>query len=302
MSIDKSILDTIAGCGCTVRECEPMRLHTSFRIGGPAEVFVTVSTLGQLKTVLSCVKESGLPLMLVGNGSNLLVRDTGIPGVVVRLDGDFCRAELIDDTTIKCGAGASLSAFCHCALEHSLTGLEFAWGIPGSVGGAAFMNAGAYGGEMKDVVLECEYITPDGEVGTISGADCSFGYRESIFQRESLYVISVTARLQKGDAASIRAAMDDILGRRKDKQPLELPSAGSVFKRPAGYFAGGLIEQCGLKGATVGGAQVSTKHAGFIVNIGDATCQDVLDLIAHIQKTVLDNTGVTLECEVRAIP
>jgi len=301
MSIDTGIINKLKTVGCTVKECEPMQLHTSFKIGGPADVFVAVSTMEQLKMLLECVKEHNLPLMLVGNGSNLLVKDTGIRGIVAKLEGDFCRAELIDDVTIKCGAGAALSAFCHTALENSLTGLEFAWGIPGSVGGAAFMNAGAYGGEMKDVVVECEYITPDGEIGVINAQDCAFGYRESIFQREKLYVISVTVRLEKGDAAEIRALMDDILGRRKDKQPLELPSAGSVFKRPVGYFAGGLIEQCGLKGAAVGGAQVSVKHAGFIVNTGGATCQNVLDLIAHIQETVKENTGVTLECEVRAI-
>ncbi len=302
MSIDVNIINQLKEFGCTVRECEPMQLHTSFKIGGPAEVFVSVFNMEQLKKLLLCVKENNLPLMLVGNGSNLLVRDTGIPGIVARLEGDFCKAELTDDVTIKCGAGASLSAFCHTALENGLTGLEFAWGIPGSVGGAAFMNAGAYGGEMKDVVIECEYITPDGETGTISAEDCAFGYRESVFQREKLYVTSVTVRLTKGDAVEIRKTMDDILGRRKDKQPLELPSAGSVFKRPVGYFAGGLIEQCGLKGATVGGAQVSVKHAGFIVNIGGSTCQNVLDLIEHIQKTVKTETGVDLECEVRAIP
>ena len=302
MSIDINLINQLKECGCTVKECEPMQLHTSFKIGGPAELFVSVFTMEQLKTLLSCVKENNLPLMVVGNGSNLLVKDSGIPGIVAKLDGDFCKAELLDDVTIRCGAGASLSAFCHTALENSLTGLEFAWGIPGSVGGAAFMNAGAYGGEMKDVVVECECITRDGTLRTVSAEECAFGYRESLFQHEKLYVVSVTVRLARGDAAEIRKTMDDILGRRKDKQPLELPSAGSVFKRPVGYFAGGLIEQCGLKGASVGGAQVSVKHAGFIVNTGNATCQNVLDLIAHIQETVRSETGVDLECEVRAIP
>lgn len=302
MSVDINVKTRLEKCGCSVKEREPMQLHTSFKIGGPAELFVTVSSMNQLKILLSAVKEYDLPLMLVGNGSNLLVRDEGIAGITAKLEGDFCKAELTDELTLRCGAGASLSTLCHAALKNSLTGLEFAWGIPGSVGGAAFMNAGAYGGEMKDVIAQCEYITADGETGVISGEECEFGYRESIFQKKRLYVTAVTVRLEKGCATDIRQTMDDIMERRKSKQPLELPSAGSVFKRPVGYFAGGLIEQCGLKGASVGGAQVSVKHAGFIVNTGGATCQNVLDLIAHIQKTVKAETGVDLECEVRAIP
>lgn len=279
-----------------------MKLHTSFKIGGPAELLVSVSTAEQLAAVLKCVKENEIPFLMLGNGSNMLVKDSGIPGITARLEGDFCKIELIDETTIRCGAGALLSTFCHSALDNELTGLEFAWGIPGSVGGAAFMNAGAYGGEMKDVVIECEYVTLDGEVGTLTNEECAFGYRDSVFQHKELIVTAVTVRLQKGQHDEIKAMMDDILGRRKDKQPLELPSAGSVFKRPVGYFAGGLIEQCNLKGCTVGGAQVSEKHAGFIVNIGNATCEDVLNLVKHIQDTVRENTGVSLECEIRAIP
>lgn len=300
--MNKQIIDILTGCGCAVKENEPMQLHTSFKIGGPAELFVTINNAEQLKTLLGAVKENNIPLLLLGNGSNMLVKDDGIPGIVAKLDGDFCAVEAIDETTLRCGAGASLSAFCRAALDNELTGMEFAWGIPGSVGGAAFMNAGAYGGEMKDIVTECECVTPEGEIRVVKGEECAFGYRESIFQHEKLYVLSVTVKLQKGSYDEIKAQMDDIFGRRKAKQPLELPSAGSVFKRPVGYFAGGLIEQCGLKGCSVGGAQVSEKHAGFIVNKGGATCADVLALIKHIQDTVKENTGVTLECEVRAIP
>lgn len=302
MNIDSKIINTLLECGCTIKENEPMKLHTSFKIGGPAELFVSVYTAEQLAVLLRCVKENDIPFLMLGNGSNMLVKDSGIPGITARLEGDFCKIDTPDETTIRCGAGALLSSFCHAALENSLTGLEFAWGIPGSVGGAAFMNAGAYGGEMKDVVIECEYVTPDGDLGKLSNEECAFGYRDSIFQHKDLIVTAVTVRLEKGSHDEIKSAMDDILGRRKDKQPLELPSAGSVFKRPVGYFAGGLIEQCNLKGCTVGGAQVSEKHAGFIVNIGNATCEDVLNLVKHIQDTVLENTGVTLECEIRAIP
>ncbi|MBE6754298.1 MAG: UDP-N-acetylmuramate dehydrogenase, partial [Ruminococcaceae bacterium] len=235
------------------------------------------------------------------NGSNMLVDDNGIGGVVLRLDEQFCEITVSESGILRAGAGATLSAMCHAALDASLTGLEFAWGIPGSVGGAAFMNAGAYGGEMKDVVVSCEYITPDGAWNVYNADQCEFGYRTSVFQHQPYIITAVSVQLKPGDQREIRAQMDDILQRRKSKQPLELPSAGSVFKRPVGYYAGGLIEQCGLKGASVGGAQVSEKHAGFIVNKGGATCADVLGLVAHIQKTVLEQTGVTLECEIRSI-
>ncbi len=295
------IIDLLRDMGCTVLCDEPMSRHTSFRIGGPADLFVNVSTPEQLVDLRSLAKENDIPVMLVGNGSNLLVSDEGIRGIVVRLDGEFCEVEYIGNDTIRAGAGASLSNLCLKALEHAQTGMEFAWGIPGTVGGAAFMNAGAYGGEMKDVVTEVEYITADGFIDTLTNEQCGFEYRGSIFQQSDCVVTAVTVKLKDGDADQIKATMDDILGRRKAKQPLDMPSAGSTFKRPEGHFAGGLIEQCQLKGCSVGGAQVSEKHAGFVVNKGGATCKDVLDLIRHIQNTVLEQTGVELECEVRAI-
>ncbi len=287
--------------GCTVACDEPMSRHTTFRIGGPADLYVNVSTPEQLVDLRKLAAENDIPVMIAGNGSNLLVCDEGIRGIVARLDGEFCQVEYIGDDSIRAGAGASLSNLCLTALEHAQTGMEFAWGIPGTVGGAVFMNAGAYGGEMKDVITEVEYITADGHIDTLTNDQCGFVYRGSIFQQSDCVVTAVTVKLKDGNPDEIKATMDDILGRRKDKQPLDMPSAGSTFKRPVGYFAGGLIEQCGLKGCSVGGAQVSEKHAGFIVNKGGATCRDVLGLIEHIQKTVLEQTGVELECEVRAI-
>lgn len=287
--------------GCEVLENEPMKKHTSFKIGGEADVLLTVGTKTQLTKSLSYIKENGIPMMYLGNGTNMLVSDKGIRGVVLRLGGEFCEISLVDKNTIRCGAGALLVSACRFALENSLSGLEFAYGIPGSVGGAAFMNAGAYGGETKDAALCCECVTPDGEFITVDNADCDFAYRHSRFSQSGELVTAVVFRLSEGNRDEIKAQMEDVMGRRKDKQPIEMPSAGSVFKRPVGYFAGGLIQDCGLKGFSVGGAQVSVKHSGFIVNTGGATCEDVLGLVRHIQKTVLEQKGVELECEIRAV-
>ena len=293
----KSLIESF---GCEVRADEPMKNHTSFKIGGSADLFVTVGDDRQLSAVIGFCSENGIPLFVLGNGSNLLVSDKGIRGVVLRLSGGFCDIGWNDDGTIHCGAGAQLTRLCAFALEHSLTGLEFAWGIPGSCGGAAFMDAGAYGGEMKDVVVSCEHVDlRTGERGVFEGEQLDFAYRHSVYSGGGYVITALNLKLEKGDRQEIKAKMDELMGRRRDKQPLEYPSAGSVFKRPAGYFAGGLIEQCGLKGAQEGGAQVSPKHAGFIVNVGGATCEDVLGLIARIQKTVREETGVELECEVR---
>lgn len=285
--------------GCKAAINEPMKNHTSFKIGGAADLYITVNEAEQLSAALRLAEEHQIPLFVLGNGSNLLVSDKGIRGAVLRLGGQFCEIEYASDGTIRCGAGAQLSKLCAFALDQSLTGLEFAWGIPGSVGGAAFMNAGAYGGEMKDVVLSCEHVDKHGVKGAFSGEELDFAYRHSVYASGDYIITAVNVRLQQGDKTQIKAKMEELMGRRKDKQPLEYPSAGSIFKRPEGYFAGGLIEQCGLKGARVGGAQVSPKHAGFIVNVGGATCDDVLTLIANIQKKVKEETGVDLECEVR---
>lgn len=283
--------------GCEARQNEPMSKHTSFKIGGNADAYIKVNNLSKLSTILKECQDSNVDYMILGNGSNLLVSDEGIKGAVIRLDGDFRKITLVDDTTIFCGAGATLAYLCKFALNCGLSGLEFAWGIPGTVGGAVFMNAGAYDGEMKDVVHSVSHISPSGEIGRIEKDDLKFGYRTSVYRNNNMIITGVTLKLKKGNPDGIRAKMDDYMSRRSTKQPLEYPSAGSVFKRPEGNFAGTLIEQCGLKGKICGGAQVSEKHAGFIINKSNATAKDVRDLISQIQKTVSDKTGYNLECE-----
>lgn len=286
--------------GCKVQYNEPMNKHTTFKIGGPADVFVTVENEAALKAVVAEALQLELPYHVIGKGSNLLVSDDGMRGVVILLAGEFASVA-VNGNQITAGAAASLAAVCKAALENSLAGMEFAWGIPGSVGGALFMNAGAYGSEMKNVVVSCTHMTPDGEIHTLTLEEMDLRYRHSVYHELDAVILTVTVELEAGEQEAIQAAMDDFITRRKTKQPLEFPSAGSVFKRPEGYFAGALVEQCGLKGKTIGGAQVSEKHAGFIINIGGATCQDVLDLVAFIQKTVLEETGVALECEIRPV-
>lgn len=283
--------------GFSYIEQEPLSKHTTFRIGGNAEMFVTVSDETQLKAVVCACKENDIPLFVIGKGSNLLISDDGMKSVVLSLDGEFKNISL-EENTITCGAGVNLAKLCTFALNNSLTGLEFAYGIPGSVGGAAYMNAGAYGGEMKDVVKSVTHLTPQGELVTLSKDQLDLSYRHSVYKTTNDIIVSVTMELDNGDAEEIKAKMDDFMNRRKTKQPLEYPSAGSVFKRPEGNFAGTLIEQCGLKGKTIGGAQVSEKHAGFIINIGDATCEDVMNLISFVQKTVKEETGYFLEREI----
>ena len=276
---------------------EPMSAHTTFKIGGAADLLISASDVDQLICVTAACAESGVPYMILGNGSNLLVSDNGIRGAVIALEGRF-KELTVDGDQIIAGAGARLSKLCTVALEHGLGGLEFAYGIPGTVGGAVYMNAGAYGGEMKDVVTAVTALAPDGTLRTYSREELAFGYRTSVFKTNQSMILYSNYQLHKDSQEKIKAQMDDVMTRRKTKQPLELPSAGSVFKRPAGAFAGTLIEQCGLKGKTVGGAQVSEKHAGFIVNAGGATCDDVMRLIALVQDTVKAQTGYVLEPEI----
>lgn len=283
--------------GFSYIENEPLSRHTTFKIGGEAEMFLSVNTVDALKATLSACKDNGIPCFIIGKGSNLLISDDGMKGVVIALDGEFKNISILENT-ITCGAGVNLARLCTFALNNSLSGLEFAYGIPGSVGGAAFMNAGAYGGEMKDVVKSVTYVSTDGEVITLFEDELEFSYRYSVFKRNGGIIIGVTMDLIKADSADIKAKMDDFMDRRKTKQPLEFPSAGSVFKRPQGNFAGTLIEKCGLKGKTIGGAQVSEKHAGFIINIGGATCEDVLNLVKFVQDTVKNETGYFLEREI----
>ena len=297
MNKSETIFNLAEILGCEAKKNEPMSKHTSFKIGGNADVYIKVNNLSKLSTILKECQASDVDYMILGNGSNLLVSDEGIRGAVIRLDGDFRKITLLDDTTIFCGAGATLAYLCKFALNCGLSGLEFAWGIPGTVGGAVFMNAGAYDGEMKDVVHSVSHISPSGEIGRTEKENLNFGYRTSVYRRNNMIITGVTLKLKKGNPDEIRAKMDDYMSRRSTKQPLEYPSAGSVFKRPEGNFAGALIEQCGLKGKTCGGAQVSEKHAGFIINKSNATAKDVRDLIGEIQKTVSEKTGYSLECE-----
>ena len=292
------IFDLAKILGCEARKDEPLSRHTTFKIGGTADAYIKVTTLSSLSAILKECEESDIDYLILGNGSNVLVSDDGYRGVVIRLDGDFRKISLVDDTTIYCGAGATLAALSKFALKCGLTGLEFAWGIPGTVGGAVFMNAGAYGGEMKDVALSVTALTPDGEIREVPAEELALGYRTSIFKTNGDIILFAKYKLAQGDPAAIKEKMDDVMNRRKTKQPLEYPSAGSVFKRPEGAFAGTLIEQCGLKGKTVGGAQVSEKHAGFIINIGGATCDDVMGLVKLVQDTVKAETGYFLEREI----
>lgn len=287
--------------GCRFLKDEPMYKHTTFKIGGCADLFIYVETMAQLQALLKVINTNKIPFFVLGNGSNILVPDNGIRGCIIKLTGDFTKIKLLDDTTIECGAGATLAKLCMVALENSLSGLEFAWGIPGCVGGAAFMNAGAYGGEMGDVLESCSHVTANGAIGKIDKEHLNLSYRKSAYTYNDNIITSIIVKLKKGEQTTIREYMDDFMARRKSKQPIEMPSAGSVFKRPEGNFAGTLIEQCGLKGEHIGGAMVSDKHAGFIVNTGNATCSDVVRLISLIQDRVKENTGVELECEVKVI-
>ena len=286
--------------GCCVCEREPLSAHTTFRIGGAADLLVTASTVEQAAEVLRSCRETETPLFVIGNGSNLLVSDNGVSGVVLRLAADAVGWQ-IDGTTVTVGAGVTLAKLCLALGEAGLSGLEFAYGIPGTVGGGVYMNAGAYGGQLSDVIVSVTALTPDGEAVTLTADELAFGYRHSVFMTNGYVVWTVTMALTAAEPAEVREAMAEYLTRRRDKQPLEYPSAGSFFKRPEGYFAGALIEQCGLKGFTVGGAQVSEKHAGFVINHGGATCADVMALGDEVTRRVKDTYGVELEREVQFI-
>lgn len=277
---------------------EPMSRHTSFRIGGPAEVYIEAQTKAAMISIYRALADAGITPFVIGNGSNILVSDKGIKGVVLRYGGGECR---VSGEYIEADGGVALRQLAQTARDAGLTGLEFAYGIPGSVGGAVCMNAGAYGGEIKGVLEESEYIDNSGQVKKLEKDLHQFGYRESIYKNTKNIVLSARFKLEPGDISEIDAKMKEFIKRRRDKQPLGLPSAGSVFKRPVGYYAGTLIEECGLKGYSVGGAQVSDKHAGFIINRGDATCEDVLKLIESIQNTVRQKSGVELECEIMRV-
>ena len=280
-------------------ENELMSGYTTFKTGGKASRLYKVYTIDGLISILNSLKEENVKPLIVGNGSNLLVSDKGIDSPVIVI-GQGLDNISVEGTKIKAGAGAMLSAVSKVALANSLAGMEFASGIPGTVGGAIYMNAGAYGGEMKDIVESVEAII-DGEIKTISCADMDFDYRHSRAMMEDMVIISMTVNLEAGKSEEISAKMNDFNGRRRDKQPLEYPSAGSTFKRPTGYFAGKLIMDSGLAGYRVGGAMVSPKHCGFVINYDHATSTDIYRLIQDVQRIVKDKYGVTLETEVKLI-
>ena len=275
---------------------EPMCRHTTFKIGGAADIFISIKSTEELSFALKSANQYGVPVFLLGKGSNLLVSDKGIEGAVITLS-DIDSIE-VNGNIVTCGGGASLRSVCIAAQKAGLSGLEFAFGIPGSVGGAAYMNAGAYGGEISQVIKSATVMDKNGNIREVKAADMALGYRTSIFKQSGDIILSAQLELVPDNKDLIRERMEDYFSRRREKQPLEFPSAGSTFKRPEGFFAGALIEQNNLKGARVGGAEVSEKHAGFVINKDNATCSDVLELIKLVQKTVMDNNGVGLEPEV----
>ena len=284
-----------------VLQDEPMSRHTTFRIGGPAKRMAFPSSREQLVLLMSFAKNYGANPLVIGNGSNLLVPDEGLDRLVIDTSANLNRVERGSGNTVLADAGATLARTADLACKSGLTGLEFAHGIPGTVGGGVCMNAGAYGGEMKDVVTSCRYVGGDGEIHEMSAAEMQLTYRHSVFSGSSMVITSVTMELVPGDKAEIKSRMEELMQRRRDKQPLNFPSCGSTFKRPEGYFAAALIEECGLKGFTIGGAQVSEKHSGFVINRGGATCADVTALMAVIQRRVWEEKGVRLEPEIKMI-
>lgn len=278
---------------------EPMKKHTSFKVGGPADFLILPTSFQQVKDCIVLCKRNNIPYYIIGNGSNLLVKDAGIRGAVIK----FCRLKNIrlEENKLIVDSGTALTSVCNFALRHNLGGLEFACGIPGSVGGAVTMNAGAYNGEISQVIESAKVIDKNGEIITLTKEELELDYRMSAIQKYEYIVLEVTFRLHNGEYDKIRNRIVDLNKRRREKQPLEYPSAGSTFKRPEGYFAAKLIDDTGLKGATIGGAQVSEKHSGFIVNKGNATAKDILNLIEFVQEKVKGKFGIDLHTEVRII-
>lgn len=279
---------------------EPMSEHTTFAVGGPADILVLPQSVKEMSLAIRAARRLELPITVLGGGSNVLVRDGGIRGVVIQLN-QMTKVLSCNEMKILASAGYMLKDVCQFAQQQGLTGIEFACGIPGTLGGAVFMNAGAYGGEMSHVVSRVRTVNSTGGVHTYNAPNLGFAYRQSRFQKSQEFVVEIELTLRQGDRAEIQQAMDDLMQKRRSKQPLEMHSAGSTFKRPPGYFAGTLIDQTGLKGLSCGDAQVSTKHAGFVVNTGHASARDVLQVIHEVQKRVEQAHGVHLEPEVRII-
>lgn len=279
---------------------EPMKKHTTFRVGGPADYFVMPETKDEIRRIITVCRECGTPFYIIGNGSNLLVSDKGYRGVIIQLYKEMSKIET-EGNVIRAEAGASLARVANAALEAGLTGFEFASGIPGTLGGACVMNAGAYGGEMKDVLLSVTALAADGEFLTIPKDRLELGYRTSVFARKGYIVVEALLELKEGSKEAIRQKMEELREKRITKQPLEYPSAGSTFKRPEGYFAGKLIQDAGLRGYRVGSAQVSEKHCGFVINCGNASAADVDELMKQVSAKVEEQFGVTLEPEVKRL-
>lgn len=290
----------LSTAGIPYRENEPLAEHCTFKIGGPARIFAMPQEEKQLCKAVSLCRDLGLPYYLLGNGSNILFADEGWSGVV--LDVSALKSPVQrEGCTLRAGAGAFLSTLCREAQRAGLAGLEFAYGIPGTVGGAVYMNAGAYGGELKDVLVRVRYLNQEGQIICAEATELDLSYRHSIFEENGGCILSAEFNLTPGDPAEIQAKMEDLMGRRRDKQPLDKPSAGSTFKRPAGAFAGALIDQCGLRGYRHGGAAISEKHCGFVVNLGGASCADVLALCDEVRDIVQEKTGYLLEKEIRVV-
>ena len=279
---------------------EPMSAHTTFKVGGMADMFVSVGSAEELVDLIKLANETKTPFIVIGNGSNLLVSDNGIRGLVIEI-GEKMADISVCGSEICAGAGVLLSKVASVALKNSLTGLEEISGIPGTLGGGIYMNAGAYGGEIKDAVESVTYVDDNGDIHTITGDECDFGYRKSIFTGGGKYIVSAKLSLSVGNSDEIKSKMMEFKKRRTEKQPLSYPSAGSTFKRPEGYYAAALIEDAGLKGVKIGGAMVSTLHSGFVINCGGATCKDIVTLINHIKQTVREKFGVELETEVKLV-
>lgn len=297
MDIEKELIEVINKKN--VLKDEPMSKHTSFRIGGNADFFIKITSVEELKSLFKISKKHNIPITLVGNGTNLLVRDGGIRGFVVKIDmNNFKIKRTTKFVEITVESGMTLAALANVALKEEITGLEFLAGIPGTIGGAIRMNAGAYGGEMKDIVVKTRYMTYDGKIKTLTLDEHEFEYRNSIFSKMNVIILDTTLKLSKGNKKEIDAKMKEFAASRKEKQPLEYPNAGSTFKRKDGIISAQLIDQAGLKGYSVGDAEVSTKHAGFVVNKGKATAKDVLELINHIKKTIKEKNNLDIELEI----
>ena len=300
MSLSHGIAEEFINTSLSVSTNEPMSRHTSFQIGGTADIFISATSTDDIKKALRLSKKLGLPYHIIGNGTNILVSDSGIRGGVIQIKNGISDIKVENDM-IYAGAGALLSSVASAATKHSLSGFERLGGIPGSIGGAVFMNAGAYEAQIGDILVSSSYIDSNGECGIYNADEHCFGYRKSIYTDTDKIITGAVFKLKSAPLEQIKAEASEYAKRRRDKQPLTFPSAGSVFKRPEGHFAAALIEQAGLKGFCIGGACVSEKHAGFIINTGGATARDVIDLILHIKQTVYEKSSIMLECEIKML-